>query len=212
MNSQPPKRKRNAELTRRAILDSALLEFSELGYGDARVDSIAARSNTSKPMIYSYFGDKEGLYAAALREAYVQIRSGESELELESFSPVDAIRRLVHFTLEHFWAKPWFISMLNTENLRKGTTIANISDLDEIQSPTLGSLEKVLKEGVEQGVFREDVNTIEFYITIASLCYFPISNAYTLSTVFNIDINDEWIKRRGDLIEEAVLGYLLRKN
>lgn len=102
--------------------------------------------------------------------------------------------------------------MLNTENLRKGTTIANISDLDEIQSPTLGSLEKVLKEGVEQGVFREDVNTIEFYITIASLCYFPISNAYTLSTVFNIDINDEWIKRRGDLIEEAVLGYLLRKN
>lgn len=95
-----PKRKRNAELTRRAILDSALLEFSELGYGDARVDSIAARSNTSKPMIYSYFGDKEGLYAAALREAYVQIRSGESELELESFSRLMPLGG-------------WFISPLN---------------------------------------------------------------------------------------------------
>ena len=39
---------------------------------------IAERAGVSKPMIYSYFGDKDGLWAAALREAYVQIRAGET--------------------------------------------------------------------------------------------------------------------------------------
>ncbi|MEZ5722128.1 MAG: TetR/AcrR family transcriptional regulator [Paracoccaceae bacterium] len=79
-----PKRKagpRDAERTRRAILDAALVEFSEKGHAAARMDAVAEAAGISKPMIYSYFGDKDALYAAALREAYVQIREGETELQ-----------------------------------------------------------------------------------------------------------------------------------
>ena len=68
-------------------------------------------------MLYNYFGDKDELYAAALREAYVQIRAGERELDLDGKSPEAALRAIIAFTLEHFRSKPWFISMLNTENL-----------------------------------------------------------------------------------------------
>ena len=56
----------------------------------------------SKPMIYSYFGDKEELYKAALRESYVQIREGERKLKIGRSDPEDAIRELVDFTLEPF--------------------------------------------------------------------------------------------------------------
>ncbi|MCB1403094.1 MAG: TetR family transcriptional regulator, partial [Rhodobacteraceae bacterium] len=65
---RPPQR-RDAERSRRAILDAALEEFSELGHAGARIDAIAARAGVSKPLIYSYFGDKDALYMAALREA-----------------------------------------------------------------------------------------------------------------------------------------------
>ncbi|MCB1374923.1 MAG: TetR family transcriptional regulator, partial [Rhodobacteraceae bacterium] len=50
---RPPQR-RDAERSRRAILDAALEEFSELGHAGARIDAIAARAGVSKPLIYSY--------------------------------------------------------------------------------------------------------------------------------------------------------------
>jgi AcrR family transcriptional regulator len=114
---KPPRR--DAALSRRAILDAALVEFADLGHAGARIDAIAERAGVSKPMIYSYFGDKDGLWAAALREAYVQIRAGERELDLGGKEPEAAIRALVAFTQDHFVEKPWFISMLNTENLAR---------------------------------------------------------------------------------------------
>ena len=48
--------------------------FAASGYAGARVDEIAARTRTTKRMIYYYFGSKEGLYLAVLERVYAQIR------------------------------------------------------------------------------------------------------------------------------------------
>lgn len=203
-----PRTKRNAERSKRAILDAALVEFSEFGHAGARIDSVAERAGVSKPLIYSYFGDKEDLYAAALREAYVQIRAGERTLELDNKDPESAIRALISFTLHHFISTPWFISMLNTENLRGGAAIRRIEDVSEIQSPLIEELRKVLQRGAESGVFRPDVDPIQLYITIASVFYFPLSNRHTLSTVFGCPIDDAWLDRRRADVEDMVICYL----
>jgi AcrR family transcriptional regulator len=200
--------KRDAERSKRSILEAALVEFSEQGHAGARIDAIAARAGVSKPLIYSYFGDKDALYAAALREAYVQIRAGERELDLGHRDPEAAIRALVSFTLAPFRSKPWFISMLNTENLRGGTTIRAIEDVGEIQSPLVVQLREILERGARQGVFRDDVDPVDLYITVASLCYFPVSNAHTLRVVFRCPIDDAWLARRGRDAEEMVIRFL----
>jgi AcrR family transcriptional regulator len=51
------------------ILDSAVQEFGELGYAHASMVAIAQRAGISKPLIYEYFGSKDGLYLACLRRA-----------------------------------------------------------------------------------------------------------------------------------------------
>jgi len=206
-----PKRKtgpRDAERTRRAILDAALVEFSEKGHAAARIDAVAEAAGISKPMIYSYFGDKDALYAAALREAYVQIRAGESELQLGDLEPVEAVRTLVHFTFDHFREKPWFISMLNTENLLGGETVRSIVDVGDIQSNMISELRRVLDHGERMGVFRPGVDPVELYITIASLCYFPISNRHTLRAVFKVPVDDAWVETRKKAVSDMVLADL----
>ena len=206
-----PKRKtgpRDAERTRRAILDAALVEFSEKGHAAARIDAVAEAAGISKPMIYSYFGDKDALYAAALREAYVQIRAGESELQLGDLEPVEAVRTLVHFTFDHFREKPWFISMLNTENLLGGETVRSIVDVGDIQSTMISELRRVLDHGEREGVFRKGVDPVELYITIASLCYFPISNRHTLRAVFKVPVDDAWVEARKRAVSDMVLADL----
>lgn len=201
-------RKRNPEVTRAAILQAALEEFSDVGMSGARVDRIAERAGVSKPMIYDYFGDKNAVYAAALREAYIQIRRGETQLELDTREPQDAIRALVHFTMNHFWKNPWFISMLNTENMLGGETIRNLEDATDIQSVLLERVQELLMRGQRKGIFNRKVGAVELYIFIASMCWFPISNKHTLRVVFQAPIGEDWLSRQADMAADMIIGYL----
>src|ERR1044071_437501 len=58
------------EKTRAAILKAALEEFSHEGVTGARTDEIARRAGVNKALLYYYFKDKEGLYAAALEQVF----------------------------------------------------------------------------------------------------------------------------------------------
>jgi len=58
------------EKTRAAILKAALEEFSHEGVTGARTDEIARRAGVNKALLYYYFKDKEGLYAAALDQVF----------------------------------------------------------------------------------------------------------------------------------------------
>src|SRR5262245_16942241 len=60
-------RTNDPEGNRRNIIAVATREFADKGFSGARVDAIAARTKSSKRMIYYYFGGKEGLYIAVLR-------------------------------------------------------------------------------------------------------------------------------------------------
>ncbi len=51
------------------ILDAAVAEFGERGYAHASMAAIAQRAGISKPLIYEYFGSKDGLYLACLSRA-----------------------------------------------------------------------------------------------------------------------------------------------
>jgi AcrR family transcriptional regulator len=48
------------------LLDAATLAFAEQGFAGARVDEIAARAGVNKALIYTYYGDKTGIYRAVL--------------------------------------------------------------------------------------------------------------------------------------------------
>ena len=203
---------RDAAASRAAILQAALDEFSSVGYDGARVDRIAAEAGLSKPLLYDYFGDKDELYKAALREAYVQIRAGEEKLALEALSPEEAVGALVMFTMTHFRTRPWFITMLNTENLRQGSSVGKIGDRREIQSKLLIKLEEVLKRGWKDGVFLRKAEPVEVYLMIASLCYFPVSNLFTLAEVFGFDASEEGLNAHARRATEAVVGWLKQKD
>ncbi|HEY3712286.1 MAG TPA: TetR family transcriptional regulator [Amycolatopsis sp.] len=59
---------RDAEQTKRRLLDAATAEFSGYGIAGARVDRIAAAAGCNKAMIYAYFGSKEQLFDAVFDE------------------------------------------------------------------------------------------------------------------------------------------------
>ncbi len=110
---------RDPERTAAAILAAAIDEFSENGYGGARIDAIAERAGVNKRMLYHYFGDKDALYERVLQEIYRGIRTAETKLNLRERDPVEGIRELCHFTWRYFIDHPEFLSLLGTENMNR---------------------------------------------------------------------------------------------
>src|SRR5688572_31663305 len=117
---RPAARSQDPDGTRRNILEIASEEFALNGLSGARVDEIAARTRSSKRMIYYYFGDKEGLYLSALENAYRRVREGEAALDIEGRPPVEALSRLVEFTFDHHHQHEEFIRMVMIENIHNG--------------------------------------------------------------------------------------------
>ena len=202
-------RARDPERTRTQILEAATDEFSARGLGGARVDSIAHAAGVNKRMLYHYFGNKEDLFLAVLERAYEKIRGQESALRLENLPPAEAMRRLVRFTFNYFVENQYFVALLNSENLHKARHIRRSGRATAINSPVIGILEKLLKRGRRDGVFRGGVDPVQLYISIAGVAYFYISNIHTLSTIFARDLNaPAALAERERHITEVIMGYL----
>jgi AcrR family transcriptional regulator len=58
---------RDADATRRRLLEAATADFASRGIAGARVDRIAAAAGVNKALLYAYFGDKLGLFDAVFR-------------------------------------------------------------------------------------------------------------------------------------------------
>ena len=200
---------RDPERTSAAILAAATQEFTDKGYGGARIDAIAARARANKRMIYHYFGSKERLYLAVLESAYVNIRTAEAQLRLADLEPMAAIERLAEFTWDYFLEHPEFLSLLNTENLHRAKFLKRSGRVRNLHSPLVAALSEILKRGGAQGVFRKDADAVNVYVSIASLGFFYLSNRWTLSTIFGRDLAaPAELKYRGEHIKAVIRGYL----
>ncbi|WP_168201373.1 TetR/AcrR family transcriptional regulator [Qingshengfaniella alkalisoli] len=203
-----PTHKRAAQ-KRRAVLNAAREEFVEHGFDGARIDRIADRSGSNKRMLYHYVGNKEELYKQVLLEAYHDIRQREKTLDLKRLPPVAAMEKLVGFTFDHFRSNPWFIRLLSNENMHRAEFIRQLKDIPQLHSPIIDQIGAVLAEGEDAGVFRKGVDPVQLYISIAGLSYFYFSNIYTLSVIFDIQLEspNSMIQRRSHAIS-VILGYL----
>lgn len=178
----------DAEASRADILAVATREFSEKGLSGARVDEIAERTNTSKRMIYYYFGSKEGLYRAVLERCYGHIRMSESSMNLDSLSPEDALKQLVRHTFDYHNMHPDFVRLVMNENIHHGEHIGEVASIRTRNKTVVSALRSLLERGVKAGVFRPDIQPVELHMSISALCFYNVSNRYTFSRIFEHDM------------------------
>jgi AcrR family transcriptional regulator len=184
----PASSDRDADATRADILAVAIEEFSAKGLAGSRVDEIAERIHTVKRMIYYYFGSKEGLYRAVLERAYDHIRTIESDLDLDSLAPDEALRHLVKVTFDYHNKHPEFVRLVMNENIHQGVHVAHLPNIKERNRTAIATLRKLIDRGVKSGDFRSDLDPIELHMTISALSFYNVSNRHTFSFIFGRDM------------------------
>ncbi len=202
-------RKRDSIQTQERILQAAQAEFARKGYDGARVDAIIARAKISKNLLYHHFGSKEDLYIRVLERTYETLRRRQGDVPLAGLNPVEAMRRLCESTFQVFIDEPDVIVMLNTENLHRGKHITKSPIIRALYNRLSDTIRTILNEGVQQGVFRPNIDAVELYISISGLGYFYLSNRFTLSLLFERDLKaPKNLASRKAHIVDMVLSYL----
>ncbi|MBV6425517.1 MAG: HTH-type transcriptional repressor NicS [Steroidobacteraceae bacterium] len=143
-----------AEQTRQNILKVATEEFAIKGLSDTRVDAIAARTLTSKRMIYYCFGGKQGLYSAVPEKAYADIRAEEAQSDLAHMPPRDALRKLIEITFDYDENHTKFVRLVSIENIHRAKYISKLLSIRQINESVICTLEDILERGQRAGKFR----------------------------------------------------------
>jgi AcrR family transcriptional regulator len=202
-------RTRDAERTRADILAVATKEFADAGYAGARINEIAAKTSTTKRMIYYYFGGKEGLYVAVLEQAYSRIRSLEQQLDVEHLDPVAAIRELAGLTFDHHESHPDFIRLVSIENIHRAEHIARSEVLSGLANPALDVLGAILQRGWDTGVFRQDVDALDVHQVISAFCVFRTANQHTFGAIFGRDMLAPGLRdHQRQILGDLLVAYL----
>lgn len=105
---------RDAEQTKRRLLDAAISEFATYGIAGARVDRIAEQAKANKAMIYSYFGNKEQLFDAAFDSL---VAGTVDEVPIDAQDLPGYAGRL----FDRFWRSPEVVRLAAWHRLERGS-------------------------------------------------------------------------------------------
>lgn len=206
--TEKPVRRRDSAGTRARILNVATREFANKGYEGARTDDIADRARINKRMIYHYFSSKEQLYLAVLEAAYERARSAEQKLDLDQLPPLQALARFTEFTFDSFVRDRTFINLLATENRQRAKVLKKSAKVNTMNSPVIAAIGRILEKGEANGTIRAGLDARQLWITIIGICYFFFSNIYTLSVIFDADMEQPALiaERRNHVVEFVLRG------
>jgi AcrR family transcriptional regulator len=211
VDSRARNSRRDPETTKREILDAATEEFARHGPRGARTDDIAERTNTTKRMIYYYFGSKDALYACVLRETYTRVRALETHLGLADQEPLDALRALIRATLDHYEKNPHLARIVTMENLvRQGRTLAEMEGIQELNRSALYTLTDVLRRGREAGIFRSDPrapDALDVHQILSAMALNRVEHRATFRIAFGRDLLGQ---KDGAHVRELIESTVLR--
>ncbi len=107
--------------TRERILSAALEAFAEQGFDGATTRDIATRAGVNLGLLPYHFGDKSGLWKAAVERAFAEMQSGvDAALADAAGDEREHLRRLIRAHVRFVAHNPAFIRIMHDEGKRRG--------------------------------------------------------------------------------------------
>jgi AcrR family transcriptional regulator len=153
------RKEREKERRRQQIMVAAKRVFSEKGFNKATMEDIAQEAELSPGTLYLYFKNKEELYASlSLRILQYLLLRVEHVIEEKDADTEGKIKLLMDAMYDVYEFDPLII--INMFHLQSSETLKNLSPelLSEIKTlsrKSLGSIAKIFKDGVDDGLFVE---------------------------------------------------------
>lgn len=196
---------------RALLLDTASAIMREGDIVDISLSELSLRSGLNSALVKYYFGNKAGLMKALLDRDMVDIVRAVDALMGKDLDPVDRLRRHIGAVVDTYFKTPYLNRLL--------MRLVRESDPEEAHrigqtylAPLGKAYEKLIRDGVERGVFR-DIDPQLFYFTLTGAADRFFSARLVLRHCFDQDSLTEELRDRyrAHCIDFVMAGVLAPK-
>lgn len=191
------------------IVDIATAEFVEKGLAGARIDEIAGKATKRK--IYYYFEGKEELYRAVLERAYQRVRASEAQVDIETGTAVEALRRLIEHDVHYHSEHSELVRLVMNENIHRAEHLKQIPDLPSGNRKVIDILARIIARGEAEGSFRKGIDPVELHLNMTALSFYNVSNQFTFAQNFGVDMTSpEAVERRAKQAADIIIAWVTK--
>lgn len=188
------------------ILEVAEKVFSEHGFDGASTRMISGEANVNMAMLNYYFGSKEGLFIAVVERKITSFQDILKDISGDGSKTCwDKIENYIELYGDKVVTNNCFQKLLYREmgiNRR-----SDLSDkLRSILMVNVNALDTIIKEGVDSGEFRKDVDVTMVIATLYGTKNYIINTPLMSSVMLGFDVQDE--KLMNDVLKPRIKSYM----
>ena len=138
------------------ILEVAETLFAAKGFDGTSIRDISKEAKINVAMVSYYFGSKEKLLESLVLYKTSGLKELLSDLIDEELEPVQKIYKLIDLYVNRLTCNKGIYRILHFE-LASKKRVLELESFTEIKKANLKSLELIIREGQNKGIFRKDV-------------------------------------------------------
>ena len=178
------------------ILEVAELLFSEKGFDGTSIRDISKEAKINIAMVSYYFGSKERLLEDLIIHRTSDLKLQLDHLILENLEPIEKVNKLIELYINRVNSNRGLYRILHFEFTSKKRNI-NHETFSELKKGNLKSLETIIIEGQNKGVFRKDI-------------IIPLITTTILGTFFHFQMNRPFFENVLNLNTEAIYDNYIK--
>ena len=177
------------------ILEVAQTLFAEKGFDGTSIRDISKEANINVAMVSYYFGSKEKLLESLILFKTSGLKEQLVNLIEENLEPIEKINKLIELYVNRLNCNTGIYRVLHFELASKKRAL-DLQSFSDIKKSNLKSLELIIQEGQDKGIFRKDV-------------IIPLLTPTILGTYFHFQMNKPFFEEILDLkTDEEYNNYI----
>jgi AcrR family transcriptional regulator len=172
--------------------------FAEKGFDGTSIRNIAKMAKINIAMVSYYFGSKERLLESLIFYRTKDLKIQIENLLIEDLDPIAKINKLIAIYINRINTNKGIFRILHFEVATKKKEI-NIKSFYDLRKSNFKSLEAIITEGQEKGVFRKDISI-------------PLITPTILGTFFHFYMNKEYFMDLLNLNTEELYNNYIKVN
>ena len=173
------------------ILQVAEKLFAEKGFDGTSIRDIAKEAKINIAMVSYYFGSKEQLLESIIMSRAAGIKLQLDILTLEDLEPLQKIHKLIELYIDKINSNRCIYKIMHFE-FSSTQRVINLKAFTDLKKGNLKSLETIIHEGQEKGIFRKDIIVPLLITTILGTYFHFHLNRPFYETILDVDTEEKY--------------------
>ena len=178
------------------ILQVAEKLFADKGFDGTSIRNISKEAKINIAMVSYYFGSKEKMLESLIFFRISDLKMQLENLYQEAIEPMEKINKLIELYIARINKNKCIYQILHFELSNKKRSV-DIKSFTDVKRQNLISLQKIITEGQEKGVFKKDINV-------------PLLPPTILGTFFHFQMNRPYYEEIFDLKTDEAFDYYIK--